>query len=54
MSRLQQLGYRLMVSKELEDARWTHPADIPSMTGYVDCTDMDDAQFESFMRLVSL
>lgn len=30
------------------DYTWLHPAEIPE--GAVDCTDMDDAEFDAFVR----
>ena len=42
-------GFRLMVRKEFNQARWVHPIEAKVMVGFVDCTDMSDAEFEQFM-----
>lgn len=42
-------GFRLMVRKEFEQARWVHPIEARVMVGFTDCTDMDDMEFAEFV-----
>lgn len=43
---LRQAGFRFV--KRGDDFKWVHPLEMRSTD--VDCTDMDDAQFEAFVR----
>lgn len=42
---------RFMVSPDRGEGAWVHPLEVPTQTpGWIDCTDMDDDEFVSFMR----
>lgn len=44
-------GSRFMVSPTGREGDWIHPAEIAQRTpGWHDCTDMDDVEFDLFMR----
>lgn len=44
-------GFRFMVSPDRFRSAWVHPAEIPTKTpGWIDCTDMDDDEFDRFMK----
>jgi hypothetical protein len=47
---LRDQGFRLMGNKELNKVDWTHPAEAVRLgAGWVDCTDMTDAEFETYI-----
>jgi hypothetical protein len=51
MSTLKSNGYRFMVSPTGREADWIHPAEISvRVPDWTDCTDMDDVEFDLFMR----
>ena len=45
-------GFRYLVRADKERAKWVHPAGLsePQFTGWTDCTDMPDEEFDAFMR----
>lgn len=43
-------GFRLMARREFDQARWVHPIEARVMVGFVDCTDMDEAQMDAFLK----
>lgn len=50
MSSLREQGYRFMVSRDRKHAEWLHPLEVSeSGVDWVDCTDMNDAEFDAFM-----
>ena len=50
MSTLKSQGYRFMVSQDRKNANWFHPLEVAARApGWIDCTDMDDAEFDLFM-----
>lgn len=51
MSPLKAQGYRFMVSPNGREADWIHPLEVVTRApGWHDCTEMDDAEFDHFMR----
>lgn len=46
---LKDLGFRFMVSQDRKTAKWVHPAEVSAHPGWIDCTDMGDADFLTFM-----
>jgi hypothetical protein len=43
-------GYRFLVSQDRKAAGWAQPAEIAAhAASLIDCTDMDDAEFDAFM-----
>lgn len=49
---LQDQGYRYMVNRDIDRYGWFHPAEIESLkqSGWVDCTDMPNAELEAFFK----
>ena len=48
---LKDAGFRFLVSRDRKKYDWIHPAEIEARAkDWIDCTDMDDAEFEEFMR----
>lgn len=49
MSHLKSQGYRFMVSQDRKESDWIHQLEVANRPGWIDCTDMDDAEFDAFM-----
>jgi hypothetical protein len=50
VSTLKSQGYRFMVSQDRKNANWFHPLEVAARApGWIDCTDMDDVEFDLFM-----
>jgi len=50
MSTLKSQGYRFMVHPNRTNANWFHPLEVAARApGWIDCTDMDDVEFDLFM-----
>jgi hypothetical protein len=50
VSTLKSQGYRFMVHPDRNAANWFHPLEVAARApGWIDCTDMDDAEFDVFM-----
>jgi hypothetical protein len=45
-------GFRYLVHRIEDLYGWRHPAEVPALlaAGWVDCTDMTDAELEAFFR----
>ena len=51
MSTLRNDGYRFMVSPDGRDADWINPLELAARApGWHDCTEMNDAEFDHFVR----
>lgn len=47
---LKDQGFRFCAAPNGTDYRWVHPAERATLfADWIDCTDMSDAQFESFV-----
>lgn len=43
---------RFLVSPDRQSAVWCHQLEVATRCpGWTDCTDMDDAQFDAFMKI---
>jgi hypothetical protein len=53
MSTLQDHGFRFMVNQDRKGCDWIHPAEVSlKAADWIDCTDMNDAEFDAFMGVV--
>jgi hypothetical protein len=52
---LSQIGFRFLVSPSRVKGEWHHPSAVAQLVavGWIDCTDMTDAQFETFMGVAT-
>ncbi|MCG2586532.1 hypothetical protein [Massilia sp. TS11] len=55
MGNLKQQGYRFMVHTKAKQAFWCHPQSVITECqgdGWIDCTDMGDAEFDALLAEV--